>query len=228
MGEVTENNSDMSVLQRIATSGMPLLKDYGLNGVVGAVLLAIVIPLLLTSMFGKKTKKRAVQADVGGEAGLAMRNSRFSSLVQVPWEGATTMAALFEMASKKYSLRRSLGTRKLINKEFVESSDGRKFEKLHLGEYQWDTYAEAFNRACNFASGLIKMGHKLDSHAAIFSDTRAEWIIAAQVITSHHACYYIRTFTKSCNSSLTTVLSFFFLGMLSTKFDGCNNICFSW
>jgi len=180
MGEVTENNSDMSVLQRIATSGMPLLKDYGLNGVVGAVLLAIVIPLLLTSMFGKKTKKRAVQADVGGEAGLAMRNSRFSSLVQVPWEGATTMAALFEMASKKYSLRRSLGTRKLINREFVESADGRKFEKLHLGEYQWDTYAEAFNRACNFASGLIKMGHKLDSHAAIFSDTRAEWIIAAQ------------------------------------------------
>ncbi|RLN35725.1 long chain acyl-CoA synthetase 8 [Panicum miliaceum] len=180
MGEVTENNSDMSVLQRIATSGVPLLKDYGLNGVVGAVLLAIVIPLLLTSMFGKKTKKRAVQADVGGEAGLAMRNSRFSSLVQVPWEGATTMAALFEMVSKKYSRRRCLGTRKLINREFVESADGRKFEKLHLGEYQWDTYAEAFNRACNFASGLIKMGHKLDSHAAIFSDTRAEWIIAAQ------------------------------------------------
>ncbi|PUZ46602.1 hypothetical protein GQ55_7G093400 [Panicum hallii var. hallii] len=180
MGEVTENNSDMSVLQRIATSGVPLLKDYGLNGVIGAVLLAIVIPLLLTSMFGKKTKKRAVQADVGGEAGLAMRNSRFSSLVQVPWEGATTMAALFEMASKKYYRRRCLGTRKLINREFVESADGRKFEKLHLGEYQWDTYAEAFNRACNFASGLIKMGHKLDSHAAIFSDTRAEWIIAAQ------------------------------------------------
>ncbi|OEL20924.1 Long chain acyl-CoA synthetase 8 [Dichanthelium oligosanthes] len=180
MGEVTENNSDMSILQRIATSDVPLLKGYGLNGVVGAVLLAVVIPFLLTSVFGKKTKKRAVQADVGGETGLAMRNSRFSSLVQVPWEGATTMAALFEMASKKYSRRKCLGTRKLINREFVESADGRKFEKLHLGEYEWDTYAEAFNRACNFASGLIKMGHKLDSHAAIFSDTRAEWIIAAQ------------------------------------------------
>nr|CAB3456657.1 unnamed protein product [Digitaria exilis] len=180
MGEVTVNNSDMSILQRIAASGVPLLKDYGLNGVVGAVLLAIVIPLMLTSVFGKKTNKRAVQADVGGEAGLAMQNSRFSSLVQVPWEGATTMAALFEMASEKYSRRKCLGTRRLIDREFVESADGRKFEKLHLGEYEWDTYAEAFNRACNFASGLIKMGHKLDSHAAIFSDTRAEWIIAAQ------------------------------------------------
>ncbi|KAI4991234.1 hypothetical protein ZWY2020_039605 [Hordeum vulgare] len=131
-------------------------------------------------MFSKKVKKRAVQADVGGEAGLAMRNSRFSSLIQVPWEGATTMAALFEMASKKYTRHRCLGTRKLISSEFIEAADGRKFEKLHLGEYEWNSYAEAFNRACNFASGLIKMGHQLDSRAAIFSDTRAEWIIAAQ------------------------------------------------
>ncbi|VAI31112.1 unnamed protein product [Triticum turgidum subsp. durum] len=109
-----------------------------------------------------------------------MRNSRFSSLIQVPWEGATTMAALFEMASKKYTQHRCLGTRKLISSEFIEAADGRKFEKLHLGEYQWNSYAEAFKRACNFASGLIKMGHQLDSRAAIFSDTRAEWIIAAQ------------------------------------------------
>lgn len=180
MGEVADNNSYTSILKRIATSDVPLLKEYGLNGVVVALLLAIVIPVFLSMMLGKKTKKRAVIADVGGEAGLAMRNSRFSSLIEVPWEGATTMAALFEMASKKYSRQKCLGTRKLISREFVESADGRKFEKLHLGEYEWDTYAEAFNRACNFASGLIKMGHKLDSHAAIFSDTRAEWIIAAQ------------------------------------------------
>lgn len=180
MGEVGDDNSDMSFLKRIATSDVPLLKEYGVNGVVVALLLAVVTPVLLSMMFGKKTKQRAVRADVGGEEGFAMRNSRFSSLVEVPWEGATTMSALFEMASKKYSRRRCLGTRKLIKREFIESSDGRKFEKLHLGEYEWDTYAEAFNRACNFASGLIKMGHDLDSHAAIFSDTRAEWIIAAQ------------------------------------------------
>ncbi|XP_066339007.1 long chain acyl-CoA synthetase 8-like [Miscanthus floridulus] len=180
MGEVSDDNSNMSFLKRIATSDVPLLKEYGVNGVVIALLLAVVTPVLLSMMFGKKTKQRAVRADVGGEEGFAMRNSRFSSLVEVPWEGATTMAALFEMASKKYSRRRCIGMRKLIKREFVESSDGRKFEKLHLGEYEWDTYAEAFNRACNFASGLIKMGHDLDSHAAIFSDTRSEWIIAAQ------------------------------------------------
>ncbi|KAL6591843.1 hypothetical protein ACP70R_049706 [Stipagrostis hirtigluma subsp. patula] len=182
MAEFTENDSNISILKRIAiaASDMPVLKEYGMPGVIGALLLALVIPVMLSSLFGKKAKQRAVQADVGGEAGFAMRNSRFLSLVQVPWEGATTMAALFEMASKKYSQKKCLGTRKLINREFIESSDGRKFEKLHLGEYEWDTYAEAFKRACNFASGLIKMGHKQDSRVAIFSDTRAEWIIAAQ------------------------------------------------
>lgn len=180
MAKITGENPDMSILQRLTTSDLPLVKEYGLPGVIGALLLAIVIPILLSSMFSKKVKKRAVQVDVGGEAGLAMRNSRFSSLIEVPWEGATTMAALFEMASKKYTQHRCLGTRKLISSEFIEAADGRKFEKLHLGEYQWNSYAEAFKRACNFASGLIKMGHQLDSRAAIFSDTRAEWIIAAQ------------------------------------------------
>uniref|UniRef100_A0A0E0DPT1 4-coumarate--CoA ligase n=1 Tax=Oryza meridionalis TaxID=40149 RepID=A0A0E0DPT1_9ORYZ len=180
MGENTGDNPNMSILQRIATSDVPLVKEYGLPGIIGAILLAVVIPIMLSSIFNKKGKKRAVQADVGGEAGLAMRNSRFSTLVEVPWEGATTMAALFEMASKKYPRHRCLGTRKLINREFVESPDGRKFEKLHLGEYEWDTYAEAFSRACNFASGLIKLGHQRDSRAAIFADTRTEWIIAAQ------------------------------------------------
>ncbi|VAI31116.1 unnamed protein product [Triticum turgidum subsp. durum] len=180
MAKSNGENPNMSILQRLSTSDLPLVKEYGLPGVIGALLLAIVIPILLSSMFSKKVKKRAVQVDVGGEAGLAMRNSRFSSLIQVPWEGATTMAALFEMASKKYTQHRCLGTRKLISSEFIEAADGRKFEKLHLGEYQWNSYAEAFKRACNFASGLIKMGHQLDSRAAIFSDTRAEWIIAAQ------------------------------------------------
>jgi len=180
MAAITGKNSNMSILQRLTASDLPLVKEYGLPGVIGALLLAIVIPILLSSMFSKKVKKRAVQVDVGGEAGLAMRNSRFSSLIQVPWEGATTMAALFEMASKKYTQHRCLGTRKLISSEFIEAADGRKFEKLHLGEYEWNSYAEAFSRACNFASGLIKMGHQLDSRAAIFSDTRAEWIIAAQ------------------------------------------------
>lgn len=145
-----------------------------------AIIVAIAVPLVLSSMFvgKKKVKQRGVPVEVSGEAGFAMRNIRSSKLVDVPWEGATTMAALFEQSCKKHSQHRFLGTRKLIDRSFVSGSDGRKFEKLHLGEYQWETYGKVFERVCDFASGLIQIGHDPDTRIAIFSDTRAEWLIA--------------------------------------------------
>lgn len=148
-----------------------------------AIIAAIAVPLVLSSVFAgkKKAKQRGVPAEVGGEPGFAMRNVRSKSLVEVPWEGATTMAALFEQSCKKHSQHRCLGTRKLIERSFVTSSDGRKFEKLHLGEYQWETFGEIFKRVCNFASGLIHLGHDPDTRIAIFSDTCAEWLIAFEV-----------------------------------------------
>lgn len=157
-------------------------KSYGSRSALGALLVAIAIPILLSTMFlgKKKVKQRGVPIQVGGEAGYAIRNSKSRELVEVPWKGATTMAALFEQSCKKHSRQRFLGTRKLISKETVTAGDGRKFEKVHLGDYEWITYREAFDRACNFASGLVRLGHNVDSRAAIFADTRAEWFIAFQ------------------------------------------------
>ncbi|XP_027127318.1 long chain acyl-CoA synthetase 8-like [Coffea arabica] len=159
-----------------------IIKEYGTSGIVGAVILAIAVPVFLSVVLvgKKKAKQRGVHVQVSGEAGLAMRNARQARLVEVPWEGATTMAALFEQSCKKYWGQRFLGRRKLIGREFVTASDGRKFEKLHLGDYQWETYGQVFDRACNFASGLVKLGHDVDTRAAIFSETRAEWFIAFQ------------------------------------------------
>lgn len=157
-------------------------KGYGTYGIVGAAAVAILIPILLSTIFmgKKKVKQRGVPVEVGGEAGYAVRNARHAELVEVPWKGATTMAALFEQSCRKHSPERFLGTRKLISKEFVTASDGRKFEKLHLGDYEWQTYGQVFDRVCNFASGLIMLGHNEDTRAAIFADTRAEWLIAFQ------------------------------------------------
>lgn len=154
-------------------------KGYGTYGVVAA---AILIPILLSTIFmgKKKVKQRGVPVEVGGEAGYAVRNARHAKLVEVPWKEATTMAALFEQSCRKHSPERFLGTRKLISKEFVTASDGRKFEKLHLGDYEWQTYGQVFDRVCNFASGLSMLGHNEDTRAAIFADTRAEWLIAFQ------------------------------------------------
>ncbi|KAM7495299.1 hypothetical protein LguiB_029908 [Lonicera macranthoides] len=160
---------------------LSIVKEHGSYTIVGAVIVAVLVPLLSAVFMGKKkSKQRGVEVQVGGEAGLAMRNARSAKLIEVPWEGATTMAALFEQSCKKHSIQRALGTRKLISKEIVTASDGRKFEKVHFGEYQWETYAQIFDCVCNFGSGLIKLGHDVDTRAAIFSETRAEWFIGFQ------------------------------------------------
>ncbi|MCD9640779.1 Long chain acyl-CoA synthetase 8 [Datura stramonium] len=175
------NNPYTSTLERL-TSYDYISKNYGSSGVAGAFFIAIIIPIFLSMLLmgKKKAKQRGVLVQVGGEAGLAMRNAKSSRLVEVPWEGATTVAALFEQSCKKHSSDCCLGTRKLVSRDFVTASDGRKFEKLHLGEYQWESYGQVFDRACNFASGLINLGHDVDTRAAIFAETRAEWLIAFQ------------------------------------------------
>ncbi|ONK68627.1 uncharacterized protein A4U43_C05F14110 [Asparagus officinalis] len=172
----------MQFYERIYGSFMRFEKEYGYQGIIGAVIISVILPLIFSTviMGRKKVKQRAVPVDVGGEPGLTMRNSRFPSLVKVPWDGATTMAALFEQSCRKNAQERFLGTRKVISREFVEAGGGRKFEKLHLGKYEWETYGASFDRSCNFASGLAKLGHSTGSRAAIFSDTRAEWVLAFQ------------------------------------------------
>nr|AJQ20631.1 Long-Chain Acyl-CoA Synthetase [Salvia miltiorrhiza] len=140
-----------------------------------------IIPILLTLLVRstKKEKKRGLPADVGGEQGYAIRNYRFTSPVESAWDGVTTLAELFEQSCKKYSNRRLLGTRKLIARS-VEISDGKSFEKLHLGEYEWLSYGQAFESVCHFSSGLVQLGHQKGERAAIFADTREEWFIALQ------------------------------------------------
>uniref|UniRef100_A0ACD5XZ66 Uncharacterized protein n=1 Tax=Avena sativa TaxID=4498 RepID=A0ACD5XZ66_AVESA len=143
----------------------------------------LLVPIAVSLLLQKRRKvekKRGVPVDVGGEPGYAIRNHRFEHPVETHWEGVTTLAELFEHACKEYVYMPLLGTRKLISREIESSPDGRSFEKLHLGEYEWKCYAEAFKSVSNFSSGLIQLGHQKDERVAIFAETRAEWQIALQ------------------------------------------------
>ncbi|XVE55342.1 hypothetical protein DITRI_Ditri03aG0151300 [Diplodiscus trichospermus] len=149
-----------------------------MSGYIVGALVSVVLTLLLRN--SKGVKKRGVPVDVGGEPGYAIRNSRFPSPVETAWEGVSTLAELFEQACKQHCNKRLLGTRKLISREVEVTEDGRSFEKLYLGEYEWLTYGKAFEAVCNFASGLVQLGHKKEERVAIFADTREEWFIALQ------------------------------------------------
>ncbi|CAN0893343.1 Long chain acyl-CoA synthetase 9, chloroplastic [Linum grandiflorum] len=145
--------------------------------VVGAIV-PVVVTLLLRKNGGDK--KRGVPIDVVGDPGYAIRNSGFPTPLETAWEGVSTLAELFEYACKRHGDKCLLGTRQLISREVEVSPDGRSFEKLHLGEYEWLTYAAVFSRVSNFGSGLAHLGHQRDERVAIFADTRAEWFIALQ------------------------------------------------
>ena len=147
-------------------------------------MVGVLVPLVLTLVLrnSKNVKRRGLPVDVGGEPGVAVRNSRFASTVNTAWEGVSTLAELFEEACKRHRDRWLLGTRKLISREIEITEDGRSFEKLHLGDYEWMTFGQTFQAVCNFASGLAQLGHVKQERAAIFADTREEWFIALQVI----------------------------------------------
>lgn len=151
----------------------------------GAYIVGVLVPLVVTLLLrnSKNRKKRGLLVDVGGEPGFAIRNYRYATPVETAWEGVTTLAELFEYSCKKYCDKKLLGTRRLISREMEASSDGRSFEKLHLGDYEWLSYSQAFELVCNFSSGLVHLGHKREERVAIFADTCEEWFIALQVHT---------------------------------------------
>ena len=147
-------------------------------------IIGVVVPLIVSLILrnSKTAKKRGLPVEVGGEPGHAIRNRRFTYTVQTAWEGISTIAELFEQSCKKNHDKCFLGTRKLISREIEVTEDGKSFEKLHLGEYEWLTYSKAFEAVCSFASGLSQLGHKKEERVAIFADTREEWFIALQVL----------------------------------------------
>lgn len=68
--------------------------------------------------------------------------------------------------------------------------NGKKMIKLTMGEYVWETYAEAESRVSSLAAGLrsllgpstLNRNEKTDcpTPLVLFSETRAEWIYAAE------------------------------------------------
>ncbi|KAM5146180.1 long-chain-fatty-acid--CoA ligase 4 isoform 2-T5 [Mantella aurantiaca] len=125
----------------------------------------------------KRIKAKPV-ADVPGSPYRAI--SHFDSLATIDIPGADTLDKLFQHAVAKFGTKDCLGTRELLSEENEKQPNGKVFKKLILGEYKWSNYEEVNTRIGNFGSGLAALGLKPRSTVAIFSETRAEWMITAQ------------------------------------------------
>ncbi|KAL7825063.1 hypothetical protein AOLI_G00322700 [Acnodon oligacanthus] len=94
--------------------------------------------------------------------------------------GVNTLDRVFEISAQRFSKQDFLGTRQVLREEEERQENGRVFKKVILGEYQWLSYGQAYRAARDFGSGLLALGQKPCKNIAIFCETRAEWIIAAQ------------------------------------------------
>ncbi|OBS82842.1 hypothetical protein A6R68_23175 [Neotoma lepida] len=114
--------------------------------------------------------------------------THFDSLAVIDIPGADTLDKLFDHAVDKFGKKDSLGTREILSEENEMQPNGKvfkkwkmsHFEQLILGNYKWINYLEVNRRVNNFGSGLTALGLKPKNTIAIFCETRAEWMIAAQ------------------------------------------------
>ncbi|CAJ1066062.1 long-chain-fatty-acid--CoA ligase 3 isoform X1 [Xyrichtys novacula] len=125
----------------------------------------------------KRAKARSV---LGRPEGPYRAVSAMKRLVTSLHPGMDTLDKMFEYAATRFPRRDCLGTREVISEEDERQSNGKVFKKVVLGEYRWISYEEVLTAAAQLGSGLASLGQRPKTNIAIFCETRAEWIIAAQ------------------------------------------------
>ncbi|XP_062843409.1 long-chain-fatty-acid--CoA ligase 3b [Trichomycterus rosablanca] len=125
----------------------------------------------------KRIKARSVS---GQPAGPYRAINSQKQLVSQLHEGADSLDKVFEHAVRHFPQRDCLGTREVLSEEDEIQPNGKVFQKVILGDYNWLSYEETFQIAQRFGSGLASLGQKPLCNIAIFCETRAEWMIAAQ------------------------------------------------
>ncbi|XP_012497919.1 PREDICTED: long-chain-fatty-acid--CoA ligase 3 [Propithecus coquereli] len=127
----------------------------------------------------KSNKIKAKPVNSKPESAYRSVNS-MDGLASVLYPGCDTLDKVFVYAKNKFKNKRLLGTREILNEEDEVQPNGKIFKKVILGHYNWLSYEDVFIRAFNFGNGLQMLGQKPKTNIAIFCETRAEWMIAAQ------------------------------------------------
>lgn len=86
---------------------------------------------------------------------------------------------MFKYAVSLHAAKICLGTRQILGEEDELQPNGRVFKKYKMGDYQWLNYAQVNEKASHFGRGVRELGIKPKDRVVVFSETRAEWMIAA-------------------------------------------------
>lgn len=96
-----------------------------------------------------------------------------------------TLEKMLKYMKDAHAEKKCLGTRQVLSEEDEVQANGKVFKKYKMGEYTWRNFTETEQEACNFGQGIRKLGVKPKDNVVIFSETRAEWMIAAHGLFKH-------------------------------------------
>ncbi|KAE8295572.1 Long-chain-fatty-acid--CoA ligase 3 [Larimichthys crocea] len=128
----------------------------------------------------ERAKRAKARPLLGHPEGPYRAVSAIKGLMASLHPGMDTLDKMFEYAAKRFPHRDCLGTREVISEEDEQQGNGKVFKKVVLGEYCWLSYEEVHTAASQLGSGLASLGQRPKNNIAIFCETRAEWVIAAQ------------------------------------------------
>ncbi|THD21008.1 Long-chain-fatty-acid--CoA ligase [Fasciola hepatica] len=104
-------------------------------------------------------------------------------LISTALPGCKDLVSIWLRTVKLWPDLPAFGTRAVLGTDYRTAPDGRRMVELILGEYSWETFGEAERRVSRLAAGLFSMlgpVRERNTPIAIFSETRAEWLYAAQ------------------------------------------------
>lgn len=118
--------------------------------------------------------------------GAVRRNILRKSLMTTVAAGVTTIPELFARSVHNHADRPCVGKRPLRRAE-MGTAKGRPMLKKDQGDYEFITYAQAYERILNIGSGLVNVaGVAKGNNVAIYADTKMEWQLSAQACFAHN------------------------------------------
>ncbi|XP_054598926.2 long-chain-fatty-acid--CoA ligase 3a [Nothobranchius furzeri] len=128
----------------------------------------------------ERAKRAKAFSVLGCPEGPYRATSTTKRLITSLHPGVDTLDKMLEHATLRFPHRDCLGTREVISEEDERQSNGKVFRKVILGKYRWLSYKETITAATKLGCGLTSLGQRPKTNIAIFCETRAEWLIAAQ------------------------------------------------
>jgi len=143
---------------------------------------AVIITLFAWALREPKVPPKPKQCGVLDAKGVLWRSDSVGTLVSVPEDGITHVWACIERTAQRFPHKRGIGQRPLLKREIVPdpANPSKHFEKLSFGEYEWLTFKEYRDRACDFAAGMVAFtGLPSKANLVVYGETQRDWMVAA-------------------------------------------------